>query len=71
MCNEQTGLNYQATLENQNKIIDLEKQLHDREMLIDEMERRLQVLEARIESIKRENDLTEFTGSYSGGLEDL
>ena len=37
MCNEQTGLNYQATVENQNKINDLMKQLHDKEMYLDEV----------------------------------
>ena len=58
----------QNNLENINK---LRREVHDKEMLIDEMERRIQVLEARFESVKRENDLTEFTGSYSGGLDNL
>ena len=58
----------QNNLENINK---LRREIHDKEMLIDEMDRRIQVLEARFESVKRENDLTEFSGSYSGGLDDL
>ena len=37
MCNEQTGLNYQATVENQNKIKELSKQMHDKEMYIEEV----------------------------------
>ncbi len=36
MCNEQTSINYQATVENQTKINELEKQLHDKEMYLDE-----------------------------------
>jgi len=57
--------------DHEERITKLTKEVHDKEMLIDEMERRIQVLEARFESVKRENDLTEFTGSYSGGLDNL
>ena len=54
MCNEQVGLNYQATVENQNKINDLEKHLHDKEMYLDEVNVSLsnQVSELR-ETIRR------------------
>lgn len=62
---------YESIQNNLETINELKKEAHDREMLIDEMDRRLQALEARIESIKRENDLTEFSGAYSGGLDDL
>ena len=48
MCNEQTGINYQATVENQNEISKLTRKLHDKEMLIDEMHARLERLEARL-----------------------
>lgn len=53
MCNEQTGLNYQATVENQNKIAKLTRELHDREMLIDDMEQRLRNLQRRVRELER------------------
>ena len=64
MCNEQTGLNYQATLENQNKIIDLEKHLHDKEMYLDEVNTSLnnQVSDLRetIRLLQQEVDMIKF-----------
>ena len=62
---------YETLQDHEERLHKLTKENHDKEMLIDEMERRLQVLEARFKNIKRENDLTEFSGAYSGGLEDL
>ena len=56
MCNEQTGINYQATLENQNKIAELERQIHDREILIDDMHRRLERCEARLNALAQEGE---------------
>jgi hypothetical protein len=52
VCNEQTSINYQATVENQNKIADLDKRLHDAEMLIDDMEHRLRNALERISMIE-------------------
>ena len=64
MCNEQTGLNYQATLENQNKIIDLEKQLHDKEMYLDEvntsLSNRVSDLQETIRRMQQEIDMIKF-----------
>ena len=62
MCNEQTGINYQATVENQTKITELEKQLHDREILIDQMHARLERLEARLNLHDERHSLME--GQY-------
>ena len=64
MCNEQTGLNYQATLENQNKINEIAKQLHDKEMYLDEVNTSLnnQVSDLRetIRLLQQEVDMIKF-----------
>ena len=64
LCDEQTGLNYQATLENQNKIIDLEKQLHDKEMYLDEvnvsLSNRVSELQETIRRLQQEVDMIKF-----------
>lgn len=52
MCNEQTSLNYHATVENQGEISALKRRLHDKEMLIDEMDRRLRYLEDEVRNVK-------------------
>ena len=54
MCNEQTTINYHATVENQNEISKLTRDLHDKEMLIDEMYARLERCEARLNRQARE-----------------
>ncbi len=64
MCNEQIGLNYQATLENQNKIIDIEKQLHDKEMYLDEanasLRNQINTLQETIRRLEQEIDMIKF-----------
>ena len=64
MCNEQIGLNYQATLENQNKISDLEKQLHDKEMYLDEanvsLSNRISELQNTIRNLEQEISMIKF-----------
>ena len=64
MSNEQIGLNYQATLENQNKIIDIEKQLHDKEMYLDEanasLRNQINTLQETIRRLEQEIDMIKF-----------
>ena len=64
MCNEQTGLNYEATVENQNKINELKKQLHDKEMYLDEanvsLSNRVSELQETIRRLQQEVDMIKF-----------
>lgn len=64
MCNEQTGLNYQATVENQNKINELEKQLRDKDVLIEEtiesLRNQVHRLEDTIRKLDQEIDMIKF-----------
>jgi len=64
MCNEQTGLNYRATVENQTKINDLAKQLHDKEIYLDEvntsLSNRVSDLQETIRQMQQEIDMIKF-----------
>ena len=64
LCNEQTGLNYQATVDNQNKINELEKQLHDKEMYLDEanssLRNQVNDLQETIRRLEQEVDMIKF-----------
>ena len=64
LCNEQTSLNYGATVENQNKINELEKQLHDKEMYLDEvnvsLSNRVSELQETIRILQQEVDMIKF-----------
>ena len=64
MCNEQTGLNYQATVENQNKVNELEKQLRDKDVLIEEtiesLRNQVHRLEDTIRKLDQELDMIKF-----------
>lgn len=64
MCNEQTNLNYGATVENQNKINELEKQLHDKEMYLDEanasLRNQVHDLQETIRRLEQEVDMIKF-----------
>ena len=64
MCNEQTGLNYQATVENQNKINELEKQLRDKVMYLEEtndsLRNQVHRLEDTIRKLEQEIDMIKF-----------
>ena len=64
MCNEQTGLNYQATVENQKAIFELKRQLHDKEMLIDDLEmrhtNRINEIQDRIYHLEQEVRMIKF-----------
>ena len=64
MCNEQTSLNYQATVENQNKINELTRQLHDKEMYLDEvntsLSNRISEMRETIRRLEQEIDMIKF-----------
>ena len=64
MCNEQTGLNYQATVENQNKINELEKQLRDKVMYLEEtndsLRNQVRRLEDTIRKLEQDIDMITF-----------
>ena len=64
MCNEQTSLNYEATVENQSKINELKKQLHDKEMYLDEANASLRNivhnLEESIRNLEQEISMIKF-----------
>ena len=64
MCNEQTNINYYATVENQAKINELEKQLHDKEMYLDEaitsLRNRCSAQDETIRRLEQEIDMIKF-----------
>lgn len=71
MCNEQTSINYNATVENQHGIRNLEiqtekleRQIHDKEMYLDEvngtLSNRISELQETISRLQQEVEMLKF-----------